>query len=153
MSDLSAQIIDLADTLRRLDAMTPQQAGDLYAQAQVVKANFRAWCQLIDGGFIDYMLDHHTDIPIKTADGEKRLYVGTEKRTKCPSPKATLERLLNLTGGDLGTVAECLSSGAWKPGACRELLGDQWGECFTVEEVPDIKTGTAKRVVKTTQEE
>lgn len=153
MGDLAKQVTDLALNVGRLDGMTPVQAGDLYARAQVVKANFRAWCQWIDAALIDYMTDHGTDIPITTAEGEKRLYVGIDKRTKNTSPKATLERLLDAAGGDLGVVAECLSSGAWKPGACRGVLGEKWSECFTVEEVPDIKTGAPKRVLKLTQEE
>lgn len=153
MNNLSTQLIDANDLLRRLDAMTPTEAGQFYANVQAVKANFRAWCGHVDGALIDYINDHRTDIPIVTAKGEKRLYVGIDKKTRNPNPTDTLARLLTATGGDLNAVAECLSSGAWKPGACREVLGDAWGDCFTVEEVASIETGAPKRVLKTTQEE
>lgn len=153
MSDLSTQLIDANDLLRRLDAMTPTEAGEFYANVQMLKANFRAWCGLVESGLIDYMTEKRMDIPIVTAKGEKRLYIGTDKKTRNPNPTDTLARLLTATGGDLNAVAECLSSGAWKPGACREVLGDEWGSCFTVEEVASIETGAPKRVLKTTQEE
>lgn len=153
MSNLIQQLSDTTDLLARLDAMTPQEAGRFYAEVQALKARFREWTALIDSGLIDYINEHGADIPIETAKGTKRLYVGNDRRTKCIDTKSALARLLGATGGDLNAVAECLASGAWKPGACRELLGDAWGEVFIVEEVPNLETGAPKRVLKTTQEE
>lgn len=83
---------------------------------------------------------------VDLGDG-RRLYVGTTKRTKCRDVAATLEGLLDATQGDVERIASCLSSNAWKHGACREYLSD-WDEHFHVEEVKDVKTGKAKRAVQ-----
>ena len=75
--------------------------------------------------------------------GDIRYYVGTEKVTRCIDQTTTLWTLLEAGGGD--TVAHCLSSGAFKPGACREVLGELWDGHFVTTERPDLKTGKPKR--------
>jgi hypothetical protein len=79
----------------------------------------------------------------------KRLYVGTQRGYTCRDQGATFVAVLEATGGDEALMAEHLASGAWKPGACKKTLGDRFGDLFEETVVPDLKTGSAKRVVKT----
>lgn len=78
----------------------------------------------------------------------KRLYVGVDKTYKCVNNAATLGAILEATGGDEALMAEHLASGAWKPGACRTTLGQRFDTLFETAEAKDVKTGSAKRIVK-----
>ena len=73
--------------------------------------------------------------------GEIRYYAGVEKKTKCPDKAKGLETILECAGGDFGAVAEMLASDPFKPGACKELLGERWGEVFEVTEKAELKEG------------
>ena len=73
--------------------------------------------------------------------GEIRYYAGVEKKTKCPDKAKGLETILECAGGDFGAVAEMLASDPFKPGACKELLGERWGEVFQVIEKDELKEG------------
>lgn len=80
--------------------------------------------------------------------GEIRYYAGIEKKTTCTNPKAATVAVLDAAGGDTDKFTECLASGAFKPGACKQLLGEQrFAELFKTEAVPDLKTGRAKTVL------
>lgn len=62
-------------------------------------------------------------------------FIGNDKQTKCRNVKATLAALLELSGGDLDAVADCLGASAWKHGTIRRLLdergcGEKFGELF-----------------------
>jgi hypothetical protein len=84
---------------------------------------------------------------IDMGDG-KRLYVGVDKTYKCVNNAATLGAILEATGGDEALMAEHLASGAWKPGACRTTLGPRFDTLFETSEAKDVKSGSAKRIVK-----
>ena len=88
----------------------------------------------------------HGDIDL--GDG-KRLYVGTERGYKCRDQRATFVAVLEATGGDEALMVEHLASGAWKPGACRKTLGDAFGDLFEETVAQDLKTGSARKIVKT----
>lgn len=77
------------------------------------------------------------------AVGETRYYVGVRKDTKCKDAKAVLAAVLEVTGGDLDAVNECLSSGAWKPGATKKVLGDAAVQHFETVEVGELREGKA----------
>lgn len=77
-------------------------------------------------------------------DGPKRYYVGTNKTTKCLNVRATIEAILQASGGDFDVLVDCLSSNALKHGASRKVLGDQTKKFFETSEVADLKTGEAK---------
>ena len=72
--------------------------------------------------------------------GTRRLYVGPNKTTKCKDVKATVGAVLDACGGDLEQFTECLSSGAFKPGATKKLLGDKADALFETVETADLKT-------------
>lgn len=90
----------------------------------------------------DVLLAHilTTGKPISVGDN---LFVSAayRKEVKCNNPKALLDVLLKRTGGDLDAVTACLSSSAWKHGACREPLGDTFDQHFTTTSVPYLKEG------------
>jgi len=86
------------------------------------------------------MLDH-VEQNGEQVIGEIRYYAGVEKKTKCPDKAKGLETILECAGGDFGAVAEMLASDPFKPGACKELLGERWGEVFEVTEKAELKEG------------
>jgi hypothetical protein len=90
-------------------------------------------------------IDLHGDIDMGNG---KRLYVAVDKTYKCVNNAATLGAILEATGGDEALMAEHLASGAWKPGACRTTLGPRFDTLFETSEAKDVKTGSAKRIVK-----
>lgn len=74
-------------------------------------------------------------------------YAGTEKTEKCRDVRKLLEHLLAAT--DMDTLASLLSSSAWKPGACKPVLGDEWHEHFEVttgEKLKESEGEKAKQV-------
>lgn len=74
-------------------------------------------------------------------DGVRRYYVGPNKSTKCLDVRKTCEAVFIVTGGDWDTFVECLSSGAFKHGATKKVLGDKADEFFETKETKDLKTG------------
>jgi|13_taG_2_1085334.scaffolds.fasta_scaffold90657_2 hypothetical protein len=84
--------------------------------------------------------------------GEKRYYVGNTKKTKPVNLERLCEAAITHAEGDFGAFAEALSANAFKPGACKALLGDEWGQHFIVEVVDDVKTGKPKKDIKVIDE-
>ena len=62
--------------------------------------------------------------------------------------KMSTVKQLVATGGDEALMCEALASGAWKAGACKRILGDRFGDLFEETVAQDLKTGSAKRIVK-----
>ena len=96
-------------------------------------------------------IDGHGDIEI---GGGQRLYVGNTKVTKSLDDKQVFQLVLDASGGDLGVFQNgaegVLVSQPWKSGAVRKMIGDDlFYSAFFVETVKDLKTGAAKRSVKT----
>jgi hypothetical protein len=96
-------------------------------------------------------IEHNGDIDLGNG---KREYVGPDKDTTCNDPREVLVALLEATGGDEEAVVTCLASGAWKYGTVKRLLeehgmGDRYAQLFTVTEAKDVKTGAAKKSVRT----
>lgn len=82
-------------------------------------------------------------------EGNVRYYVAPNRTTKCKDVKATLAALLEVSGGDLDAVVECMSSGAWKPGETKKRLGDKAGDFFETTETGELKEGKpTKRLQK-----
>jgi hypothetical protein len=81
--------------------------------------------------------------------GVIRYYIGTKKSTKPTALKAVAEAVLTATGGDLDGFTQCLSTNAFKPGQCREVLGQAtWDTVFRVEEELEVREGKPERVKK-----
>jgi hypothetical protein len=111
-------------------------------EALNVRAAMKARMREIDAAFEEAVIawiTEHGEIEC----GDVRWYVGTEKTTRCIDQGELLRTLLETRGVD--AVGACLASGAFKPGAAREVLGEHWNDHFTVTEKPDLKTGKPKR--------
>ncbi len=99
-------------------------------------------------------IDTHGDIEV---GGGQRLYVGNTRVTKSLNDQQVFLMVMDASGGDLGTITSgesgVLVSQPWKSGAVRKLIGDDlFNSVFSVETVKDLKTGSAKRSVKTFDE-
>lgn len=101
---------------------------------------------LIDNAAVEY-INKNGDITC----GDIRYYVGTTTYTKCKDVKGTLQTLLDVTGGDLEKIATCLASDAWKAGATRVVLVDQFDTCFSTEKRMEMKEGKPVAVKKSLQ--
>lgn len=96
------------------------------------------------------LTERSKDVAIKVIDaqgdiefGTVRYYVSVDKgEPKCKDNEKLLDALLNVTGGDMKAVSTCMSTGAFKPGACRDRLGDEWGKHFSVEDKKKLKEGS-----------
>lgn len=91
-------------------------------------------------------LQYHGELEV----GETRYYVGSEKHTKCNNNRTAIEAILTTCGGDVDSLASCISANGLKPGACKLVLGDDgFASHFTTIVMPDVKTGKPKRKVLT----
>ena len=111
------------------------KALDLSARLREVA---RELTEQVEAGAIAWVQAHGEII-----DGDVRYYVGANKSVKCRDVKGTLGAVLEVTGGDLDAVIECLSSGAFKPAKTKALLGKRADEFFETTETMDLKTGAA----------
>jgi hypothetical protein len=75
--------------------------------------------------------------------GDVRYYAGEAKTDKCRDAKRLLDTFI--TEHSIDDLAACLSSNAFKPGACKPILGNAWGEHFVTESKPVIKEGKPVR--------
>ncbi len=82
---------------------------------------------------------------------EGRHYVGTTRTYKpARSPNQVLIFLVAATDGDLDAVAELMVSSPFKPGAVRELIGQEaFDGLFATQERLEPRTGKPRREVKT----
>jgi hypothetical protein len=118
------------------------------ACVQQARAVVQAMAQRFEAAAIQW-IDTNGDLE----DGDKRYYVGNDRRYKCKDVRATLEALLTETGGDLDALNTCLSSGAFKPGTTMTVLGEKANDHFTTEITKDLKTGKPKRMLKSANTE
>jgi hypothetical protein len=138
------QLIDAYVALDSRELASREALLDIRSGIKALKAKIREFEQEVEEAAIEHIVLHGD---IDMGDG-KRLYVGTERGYKCRDQRATLVAVLEATGGDEALMAEHLASGAWKPGACRKTLGDSFGDHFEETVAQDLKTGSAKRIVK-----
>ena len=140
-------------TQKILPALTTgdrDKAVELWVAWEAQKKQDKERDAIIKAAFIEFC-ESYGDLELPGPE-PKRLYPGTVKRTKCKDTRVTFEALLELTGGDIDSIHECMSSGAFKHGACRKVLGDSWGDHFSVEEVKDLKTGKPKKALLLTDD-
>ncbi|MDX2147599.1 MAG: hypothetical protein SFZ23_08770 [Planctomycetota bacterium] len=126
------------DTIdQAVDATHPDQILAALSLIEAIKALTKRLEGRVEDAAISY-ITAHGDI----TDGVRRYYVGPNKRTKARDSWAVLQALLETMGGDLRSVADCLASDCWKPGACRRLLGDAVANSlFETVVTQDLKTG------------
>lgn len=122
--------------------LSPTEKGDalVYVRGAVKVAyqRLREIGNLLDEQLLAWM-DANGDLIV---DEQTRLYIGTKKTVKCRDVGACLAALEEAAGGEIEKVVECLSSSAWKHGACRQLLGpEKYEKCFAETVEQDVKTG------------
>jgi hypothetical protein len=71
--------------------------------------------------------------------GEIAYWLAPDKKTKCRNPKVALERLLEIFGGDVEKIAQCLASDALKQGQVKSYLKELKQDEF-FDELFDNKT-------------
>ena len=139
------QIEDQYVTLDSRDIGSREGLLDVRSAIKSLQAKLKEFAAEVEGALIEH-INAHGDIDM--GDG-KRLYVGLDKGYRCRDQAATFVAVLEATGGDEALMAEHLASGAWKFGACRKTLGERFGDLFEETVAQDLKTGSAKRIVKT----
>lgn len=133
MNDLAERIIDVSDLLARVDAMGAKEVADLYEARKALKYRLDEWMRIIDEAIKEWIASNGEPL-VQTAGGERRLYVAVDKITKVRDPRAAFKAVLLACGGDVDAVVDAISVNALKPGACKAILGDDWGSHFEVKE-------------------
>lgn len=85
--------------------------------------------------------------------GEICYWVGREKKDpKCVNIKATVEALMDATGGDFEKFCQHLSANAIKHGAAKKTLGpDEFARLFRQETVDKLQSGGEAEAAKAEQ--
>jgi hypothetical protein len=141
-TNILAKTGDILDDIE-LGCASRAQVLEAMAYVQQARAAVQSLAQRFEAACIQWI-----DANGELIDGDKRYYVGHEKKHKCKDVRATLEALLVETGGDLDALNTCLSSGAFKPATTMTTLGDKAKDHFITEITQDLKTGKPKRALK-----
>lgn len=133
----------LVNAVAAIDPAAPVEVlADAIGKVDAAKRFLRE----VDADLTARLLEHvQANGPVTV--GTVRYYAGTEKVTKVRDARQAMHLLLEATGGDVDTLAELQAANAWKPGACRTVLGDRWGEVFEVTEKTVLKDGKPVRAV------
>lgn len=145
MTDLPEKHMTLADLLEAVFSLNEDAPmAQVVATMDKLKAfqqTLNEYKRLMEDGVIDW-IKKNGEIEV----GDLRLYVGEERKIKCRDFKGTLEAILSASGGDMEALVSCLSSNAFKPGACRETLPpSKYRDLFVTTVEPDLKKGIAKK--------
>jgi hypothetical protein len=140
MNDLSTTISTL---LSRVEAgeVTNDDALMFWNNVEAFK---RAAAEL--GKRAEAALISYIDKRGELTDGERRWYVGAEKKTTVLDKAEALRDLCRRCGGDVGQMAEYLGSEPFKHGACKTLGMD---EHFVTETKKDLKDAPVRKVKAT----
>jgi hypothetical protein len=149
MSDLAPLAAERQRMAYRLAACPPAEKPEALAEAwarlRAIEEARREIKQLVDEAALEHIREHG-----EFEIGDLRYFEGVDRDTRDADPRMTFEGLMLATGGDLDALKECLASGAFKPGACRKVLGDDFERYFTTTVKQDVKTGRARKVIGTT---
>lgn len=72
--------------------------------------------------------------------GTRRYYVAPDKKVKDNDVKRTTEAVFQAVGGSIDDFCCYLSSNAFKPGACKKLLAEQFDSFFTTTITSALKS-------------
>ena len=138
------------------DGLAADRQADLLSLRDEVSVALRRLKE--ESSRLEALLIQHIDAngDIEVGEGQ-RLYVGKTKVTKSLDDKQVFLLVMEASGGDLDAFQSgeqgVLVSQPWKSGAVRKLIGEElFGTAFLSETVKDLKTGAAKRSVKTFDE-
>ena len=125
-----------------------ERVADVWNRWQSIKRQIAAADEGVKDSIIEWCRKNGD---LEVGEGN-RLYVGPKKETRCLNPAAALEALIDATGGDITAVAEALAAQPFKNAAAAKLIGPAASDLWVTEEVPDVKTGKAKRELKQVNE-
>lgn len=141
LATLDREVLEISD---HSDA---QDVCELIDKIDFAKRSMRELDALLKEKLIDW-INANGELTI----GTKRYYVGSTKKTKPVDLEKLTEAAITACQGDFSAFVEALSANAYKPGACKKILGDEWGKHFVVETIDDVKTGKPKKDVKVIDE-
>lgn len=127
---------------------TPDQVGDFLARWMGFMATVREMDKEMRKQCVEWCQETRRNIPA----GDGTFWFPSHKTDKsCNDVGDTYDALMEHTGGDVDVVKSCLSSDAWKAGACAAVLPDDvFRKLFTVEKKTTLKDGgkAEKQLVK-----
>ena len=144
------QIENLLVKIELGSELAGNQLYRLHIAARECVARLRRIIEEIENAAIEHITETRQDIDL---GGERRWYVGTDKKVKSRDDNKVLEAVLDAAGGDISKLTTgpsgVLASSPWKHGAIRTLVGDlKFGELFSVTETKSLETGNPIRVLK-----
>lgn len=98
---------------------TPEQFGEAASKVQALKDAVAEISDLLNTTMVEHIQATGNPIPAGP-DMEWRL--SRTKRVKCRNPAQAVTTLLEITGGDLDAVGECLAANPLKHGAVRSRM-------------------------------
>jgi len=139
----SGLLTDLERSVAMLELTAPQDALlELRDRLSFLRNSLKTLSDSLEEKFIEWI-----NVNGEITYGTKRLYVGSKKDNKCVDQRAALEALMQVCGGDWEQFCGCLASGAIKPGAAKQVMGEEtWSKHFQVVEKTELKDGVAKPV-------
>ncbi len=144
---------DQTEALASIDSeATAEQILAVLDQVAIAQRQAREFKRLAEEAVIEW-IDKHGELTV----GDIRYYVGTTKTVKAVDNANIGDALLEVTGGDVDRLNECLTSNPWKHGQVRKVL-EQFGaesmfdDLFTTETRKDLKTGKPTRSLKRADE-
>lgn len=142
---MTSPIEKLADSIALVEdgIATKEEVMQALAFKQQLGEIYRALSSRFEKAAIQW-IEANGDIE----DGAKRYYVGTAHKRTCKDVPETIRTILETGGPDL--LVSALSTSCFRPATAMEILGDRAGDLFICEDVPDLKTGKPRKVLKST---
>jgi hypothetical protein len=123
----------------------PEVYVTLLGQADAIIAAAQELKRMVKAAGLEHV-EHHGEFVV----GDTRFYKTIDKTDKPRDvPRMTYKALAAKAGGDEDAVLECLAADAFKPGACRKLLGDEYHLHFKTEIKYEVATGKPRKVIGT----
>lgn len=129
---LSLAVVALTPTMR------PEQLLEVRQRVEWLKKTAAELLSQVDAAMQAHIEATGRDI----IDGDIRWYVGPKNTVKCKDVKGAVQWFY---ANNLDALEECLSANAFKHGACKEPMGDAWGQFFTVDDSNTLKDGKATK--------
>jgi hypothetical protein len=128
----------MARVLAFFDGLTPESPVEDMVKAAGVESILKEFAKCITvirkKKFVEWIEQNGREIII----GSTKCYVGSETTTKCNSVPQAAEAIFLAVGGDIEAFKNCLASDAFKPGACKKILADEFNKYFTVTVKPKL---------------
>lgn len=145
-------IVDDLSIIKAVDAVTPKASDEQIATALAKVQAVEHFAKEVRGWLKERMLEiiaaRGEDITI----GEVRYYAAHPTDVDCTDAPGLLLALMRAREGDIeGVARDYLSKDAFKQGACKEPLGDEWKRYFKTTQRTVLKEGKPVRVPKQLQ--